>query len=125
MDYLFVGLGGLLGALSRYSFSKWAACRWKGKFPLATFLINISGSFGLGFLYVQFLQAGSHPEFLKSLTTTGFLGAFTTYSTFSFEIVNLVREGEGPVAVSYFILSLVLGLIMCFAGIWLGQLYSI
>lgn len=122
MEYLFIGLGGVFGALSRYGLGKWTAQRWQGDFPLGTFIINISGSFALGMLYVLFLRAGSGLAPLKSLTTTGFLGAYTTYSTFSYEIINLVEDGVYGTALKYFLASIIFGLAAAFLGVMLAQL---
>ncbi len=122
MEYVFVGLGGVLGALSRYGLSRWVGQRWRGAFPLATFIINITGSFVLGLLYVVFFRAGAGYASLKYLTTTGFLGAYTTYSTFSYEIVNLVQDGENLTAAAYFAASVAVGLLAAWAGILAAQM---
>lgn len=121
MEYVLVGLGGVFGALTRYSVSKWVGQRWPGSFPLATFGINITGSFILGLLYILLFGAGGELLKLKHLITTGFLGAYTTYSTFSYEILNLIRDGEWGTAVKYFSASLVLGLTLAYAGIFLAE----
>ena len=121
MEYVIIGIGGILGALSRYAFSKWVGQRWRGDFPLATFFINITGSFIMGVLYVLFSRAGSEFVFLKNLATTGFLGAFTTYSTFSYEIISLIEDREKAIAVIYFSASLIVGLLSAYAGIILAE----
>lgn len=121
MEYLYIGLGGIFGALSRYGLSKWVGQRWRGDFPLATFIINITGSFIMGLLYVVFSRAGIEAGFLKHLTTTGFLGAYTTYSTFSYEIIGLIENGEKSTAIMYFLASLIVGLASVYAGIVLGE----
>ncbi|HEX3031611.1 MAG TPA: fluoride efflux transporter CrcB [Bacillota bacterium] len=118
MEYLYIGLGGCFGALSRYSLSKWVGQRWPGSFPLATFFINITGSFIVGLLYILFVSWYS-PQ-IKSILTTGFLGAYTTFSTFGYEIVTLVEKGEGKRAIIYTLLSVGIGLIAAFLGIALG-----
>jgi len=120
MEYLFVGVGGIVGAITRYGISRWTGQRWSGEFPLATFIINSTGSFVLGFLYICF-STGTNLFFLKDLTTIGFLGAYTTYSTFSFEIINLLEDKDTKVAITYFSLSIVLGLILAFFGMSLAQ----
>lgn len=121
MEYLYVGIGGIFGAMVRYGLSKWVGQRWKGDFPLATFCINITGSFILGLLFIVFSKAGSNMAALKNLTTVGFLGAFTTYSTFTHEIVNLIEDGEKSVAVKYFLASIIVGLIAAFLGMTLAE----
>lgn len=121
MEYLYVGIGGIFGAMTRYGLSKWVGQRWKGDFPLATFCINLTGSFILGLLFVVFSKAGSNVAFLKNLTTIGFLGAYTTYSTFTYEIVNLIEDGEKGTAVKYFLASVIVGLIAAFLGMTLAE----
>ncbi len=121
MEYLYVGIGGVFGAITRYGLSKWVGQRWKGDFPLATFCINITGSFILGLLIVVFSTAGPSVTYLKDLTTAGFLGAFTTYSTFTYEIVNLIENGEKGTAVKYFLASIIVGLTAAFLGMTLAE----
>lgn len=121
MEYLYIGIGGILGAMARYGLSKWIGQRWKGDFPLATFCINITGSFVLGLLFIIFSRAGSDAAYLKNLITTGFLGAYTTYSTFTYEIVNLIQDGEKSIAVKYFLASVIVGLIAAFLGMALAE----
>ena len=121
MEYFYIGIGGVFGAMSRYGLSKWVGERWKGDFPLATFCINITGSFILGLLFIVFAKAGANMATLKNLTTVGFLGAFTTYSTFTYEIVNLIEDGERSIAVKYFLASIIVGLIAAFLGMTLAE----
>lgn len=121
MEYVFVGIGGIFGALARYGLSKWVGQKWPGSFPLATFSINITGSFAMGFLLVLFSGGGTGLTYLKNLTGTGFLGAYTTYSTFSYEIINLVRDGEKGTAIKYFLASVIFGLVSAYAGIVLAE----
>ena len=121
MEYVFVGLGGIFGALTRYGLSKWVGQRWRGDFPLATFGINVTGSFVLGLLYVLFSRGGADLAYLRNLTATGFLGAYTTYSTFSYEIINLIEDGEKGTAGIYFLASIIFGLISAYAGIVLAE----
>jgi CrcB protein len=121
VEYIYIGIGGIFGAVTRYGLSKWVGQRWKGDFPLATFCINITGSFILGMLYVVFAKAGPGPDFMKNITTTGFLGAFTTYSTFTYEIVKLIEDGEKGTAVKYFFGSVIVGLIAAYFGMALAK----
>lgn len=110
---LWIGLGGMLGAISRYSVGIWLGKRAGGSFPWATLLVNVVGSFILGLL------AGSAeriPETIYNVLGTGFCGAFTTFSTFGYETVSLVGSKRYIEAFIYVIISLVLGL----AGAWAG-----
>ncbi len=122
MDYIFVGLGGSIGAMARYGLSKWVGTRWRGEFPLGTFIINTSGALALGFLAVLFSVSGPEKVWLNKLVTTGMLGAFTTYSTFSFEIIDLIRGGEIRTGAVYLAASVFTGLVAAYFGIILARL---
>lgn len=98
---LFVALGGAAGALARYWLGGFVANRFYGTFPLGTFLINLIGCFLIGFLYVLIVERMSlHPDW-RSIMVVGFLGAFTTFSTFSLETVNLLLHGQLGMAAAY------------------------
>lgn len=120
--FLLVGLGGLLGANARYWITTWAARRWGTAFPYGTLLINVSGSFALGvFLPVVTARLGeAEGADARLLIATGFLGAYTTFSTFAFEAVGLDREGRPGRAILYAIGSAALGIAAAAAGIGLG-----
>lgn len=120
MKYLLIGFGGALGALLRYGVSKWISSKWNNGFPVATFLVNVAGAFLLGFLTTLFVQTGVS-DFLRAAISTGFLGALTTYSTFSFEFIKLYQEGNRLSAIVYFLMSLVFGFLAAYGGIALGR----
>ncbi|MFB6347055.1 MAG: fluoride efflux transporter CrcB, partial [bacterium] len=89
---LFVGLGGFLGATARYLISGWAQELTSSSFPLGTLVVNVAGSFFLAFLAILAFESGHLPVNLRLFFLTGLLGAFTTYSTFSYETLQLMRE---------------------------------
>lgn len=122
MEYIYVGAGGIIGAVARYGLSKWVDRRWQGKSRLATFFINISGSFILGIMFIIFSNTDSNLIHLKNLTTMGILGAYTTYSTFTYELISLVEDGKTNVAVKYFFASIIIGLIAAFLGMFCADL---
>lgn len=97
---IYIAAGGLLGTLSRYFLQGWIQTRsGAGAFPLGTLVINLAGSFVLGFV-IRFATGSTvvSPE-LRAGLTVGFCGAFTTMSTFSYEAVRLLGDGEyGPAA---------------------------
>ncbi len=88
-------------------------------FPLATLAVNVVGSFALGLL-VAWGATRMSPEVLSALTV-GFLGAFTTFSTFTLEALTLTHDGRFPVAALYLVVSLVLGLAGAAAGHQVGR----
>jgi len=111
-----VGGGGFLGANARYAFGLLATSTWGFGFPWGTLLINVSGSFALGLFVTFIIRRLSGAPVLRGLVATGFLGAFTTFSTFSYETVQLLLSGSTLPALAYVIGSLVLGLGAAAAG---------
>ena len=112
-----VALGGALGAPARYGISL-AVHVAPGTFPWGTFWINVSGSLGVGFVLVVILERFPPSRYLRPFVATGFLGAYTTYSTFAVETDLLVRNGRSGVAAVYAVASLGAGL----AAVWVGAL---
>ncbi len=112
-----IGAGGIAGAEARYAVGLWAAARWGSAFPWGTLLINLTGSFILGFYLTLVTERFVGRSTTRLLVATGFLGAYTTFSTFSYETVSLVQRGAFGPAAAYVALSLIGGLIAVFAGI--------
>jgi fluoride exporter len=116
-------LGGALGVNARYWLGAWMS-RWVSlQFPWATFTINISGSFAIGLLTILFSQWLPHPNF-RLLVIVGFLGGYTTFSSYSFETLTLVERGESWAAALYAGGSVIVGLIAVFLGAGLGRVLS-
>ena len=115
MVWLGVALGGSVGALLRYELTQFISQRTESPFPWATFLINITGALLLAFLHPFLLNTVASAG-LRLALTSGFLGAYTTFSTFTWETVVLLRDGQGERAILYVTLSVVLGLLAA----WLG-----
>ncbi len=119
---LLVGVGGFLGANARYWLGLWMISRYGTSFPWATFVINVSGAFVLGF----FLTVGIERFFPSSATAltlifaVGFLGAYTTFSTFEYETLHLIRTGALLPAFGNALGSLIAG----FAAVWLGEVVA-
>jgi len=112
---LAVAAGGALGAVARYLASGWVQDLSGGFFPWGTFAVNALGSFFLGFAVV-WLQSTLASAEMRSLVTIGFLGSFTTFSTFSFETVAMLRDGEWWRAGGYAAGSVALCLVAVVAG---------
>jgi CrcB protein len=117
---LWVGLGGFVGAIARYLLATWIAGRAGTAFPLGTLVINLSGSLVLGLL-VGVLENHVTPPTLRLALATGFLGAYTTFSTFTYETIRLVEEGSFLLAALNAGGSLALGLGAVFGGLGLGR----
>lgn len=116
-----VAIGGSLGAAARYLINISPLANVFDKFPLPTFLINIVGSFLIGFLMIVFADKVVVSENLRMAVIVGFLGAFTTFSTFEMEIFGLMRERQLMIAFLYVALSLLVGFIGVVAGMAMGR----
>jgi CrcB protein len=110
-----VALGGALGCAARYGVAQLVGGRTDA-FPWATFWVNLSGSFALGLILVLILERFPPGRYLRALVATGFLGAYTTYSTFALETVQLIKAGRAAVALAYVVASLLAGLVLAWAG---------
>lgn len=121
MLYVYVGLAGALGALARYGVGTGIETIWVGMFPLGTLLINLSGSFALGWLTHFLFRSGRLSPSIVTAVGTGFIGSFTTFSTFSVETIDLLESGALGMALLYVTLSLVLGLFSSWLGFWFGR----
>ncbi|NYE58816.1 fluoride efflux transporter CrcB [Carboxydothermus ferrireducens] len=119
VDLLLIGLGGSIGAVLRYTFTKKIGERYQGDWPLATFLINIIGSFGIGLLYGFKLN-----QVIWLLLGTGFFGGFTTFSTYIYEAIFLMEEGLFWKNVNYLLTSIFTGVVFFAAGMWLANFFK-
>lgn len=111
-----VALGGALGALSRYGLGLWISGKWNQGFPLGTFIINITGAFLLGFLNILFIEKLTISPLWRLGIGIGFLGAYTTFSTFGYETLMLLEGGSLLTAGLYTLSTVLIG----FAGVALG-----
>ena len=116
-----VAFGGAFGAVARYLINLSPLADLFGKFPFHTCLINVSGSFLMGFLLIIFTDKFTDNENLRLALTVGFLGAFTTFSTFELEVFELIRERFFVTAFAYLFLSVLVGFVGVVAGFWLGK----
>jgi CrcB protein len=112
-----IGLGGVLGANARYQVGIWAADRWGTVFPWGTLIINVTGSLVLGFFLTLVTERFSGRPTTRLFVATGFLGAYTTFSTFGYETVRLLQDGDLLRALANVVASLTLGIAAVFLGI--------
>jgi CrcB protein len=122
MHWLAVAVGGALGAMARYAVSIWVFNYSSDKFPYATLLVNVLGSFIMGILFVIIVERAALPAEIRSLLMVGFLGAFTTFSTFSLDALSLWQNGHLFVALVYVLATVVLCLVAISSSIWLARL---
>lgn len=112
---LLVALGGALGATARYGAGILVRLHLTDSWPLATLLVNVLGSLGIGVVFVLLERSAIHLDF-RSLVVVGFFGAFTTFSTFSLELLHMVQRDQAWAAVGYALISV----FTCFAGTLVG-----
>ncbi len=117
---LLIGLGGFLGANARYWIGGWVEAYAAGTFPAATFVINVSGSLLLGLLMSGF-EVGIVSQPVRLALGVGFLGAYTTFSTFTHEALRLIESGHLATALWYTLSSVLAGIAACFAGLLIGR----
>jgi CrcB protein len=121
LKYFMVGIGGFAGAIARFWLGAYVADRLGTRFPYGTFLINISGSFFIG-LFLTLLAEKAHwsPQW-RYLIPVGFLGAYTTFSTFEYETLRSVQDGQFLIAFLNITLSVMVGFIAVLGGVWAGR----
>lgn len=117
---IFVGGGG--GATGRYGLSRVVGARYDGEFPLGTFLINVTGCFALGLVTSVLATVHRDTALLTALLATGFLGGYTTFSTYALEGVMLFNDGSRRFAVYTLLGSVVIGLVAAALGAAVGRL---
>lgn len=112
--------GAGLGGLARYVAGTWVMAKYGGRFPLGTFVINVSGSFLIGVLMTLFTERLSpHPNW-RLFLVVGILGGYTTFSSFEYEAYQAVRDGARWMGMLYVTGSVLVG----YLGVWLGALLT-
>ena len=115
--YFAVAVGSALGGMLRYYLGGSVLSRIAGEFPLATFVINITGSFIIGFFLTLVAERVSLGLHLRLAVSVGFVGAYTTFSTFEYETARLIEERHFMLALLNVVLSVVIGFIAVWGGI--------
>ena len=118
--YLVVLAGAGLGGLARYAAGGWIMAKYGGRFPLGTFIINVTGSFLIGLLMTLLTERfAPHPNW-RLFLVVGVLGGYTTFSSFEYELFQAMRDGARWMAAIYVTGSVLLG----YVGVWLGALLA-
>jgi CrcB protein len=122
MKFLWVALGGALGSIARYSLGAWIFNKMGVRFPYGTFVINITGCFVIGLVLTILDARAGLPSAWRLAVPIGFVGAYTTFSTFEFETYR-VAQGRPAVALFYVVSSVVLGYFAVYLGIQASRLF--
>jgi CrcB protein len=124
MEKLFcIAFAGALGALARYGFADYVQRRSGSGFPWGVFTVNMIGSFIFGFLWAFSEERGWVTENMRALAFTGFLGAFTTFSTFAFDNAQLARSANWQFFAVNIVLTNMAGIALVFAGLRAGKAF--
>ncbi len=118
---LVVGVGGFLGAIARYAVGVWFETFWRRDFPLATFVVNVTGCFILGLFLTMATERMNVNPTMRLLVATGFVGAYTTFSTFEYETQRLTTTGAFGWALVNVLTSVVAGFIAVRLGVELAR----
>ncbi len=118
-----IGLAGLVGTLARYLLSGWVDRKWGGTFPAGTLVVNLVGCFLAGFLYRIMQERFLVEPVLRASILVGFLGGFTTFSSFGIQTITLLRDSEYWFAAVNVLTSNVLGLFLVWAGYTFSKIW--
>ncbi len=117
MKYVMLAIGGSAGAIARYAVGSYIGNRMGTRFPYGTFVINISGSFVIGLVMTVLTERTHLSRNWLFLVPIGFIGAYTTFSTFELETMRLIQDGQALSALFNVVLSVIVGFVM----VWLGM----
>ena len=125
MKYLlFIALGGAFGAVARYVVANWIHELWEGHVPVGTLLVNLVGSFAIGVMYVLIVEKQIIHQDWRGVLMVGFLGAFTTFSTFSLETIHLLEAGHMYHAVAYMFMSMAFCVVAAGCAMYLTRMIT-
>ena len=121
MPLVLIAIGGAAGAVSRYVVDTWVSERAASSFPWGTFVVNVSGSFVLGALFVLAIERNVLPADIRLPVLVGFVGAYTTFSTLMLESWRLVEGGATLLALANLVGSVVVGMVALVLGLAVGR----
>lgn len=119
--YIAIAIFGILGCWARYGMTTLVQIVWGRDFPYATLIINVGGSFLMGFLFIETLERLTISPELRTGILTGFIGGYTTFSTFEMETLLLVEQGAVSKAALYVVLSVGLGFGAALSGAYIAR----
>jgi len=121
---LWVGVAGFFGAIARYQLDSLISRHARGAFPWGTLVVNLTGCFLLGVLFTVSSERLDADPSLRPALTVGFVGAYTTFSTFSLQAVRLTEDGDVGLAIGYVAASVAIGLLAAWAGMAAGRAFA-
>jgi fluoride exporter len=121
LKYVMVGVGGCFGSMLRFWLGSYIGSRMGTRFPYGTLVINISGSFLIGLVFAVLVTRTHWSPNLVYLIPIGFIGGYTTFSSFEFETFRTIQDGQLGLAILYVALSVFVGFIAVWGGIVAGR----
>ena len=121
MQWLMIAIGGALGSVARFASVSYLTPLFNYRFPFGTFVVNILGSLLIGIAYVVLVEKAALAAEWRLFFMTGILGGFTTFSAFSLEMLQMWQEGHVLISIAYATGSVMLGLLMAYAGMQVAQ----
>jgi fluoride exporter len=121
LKYVMVGIGGCLGSILRFWLGNYVGSKMGTRFPYGTFVINISGSFLIGLVFAFLTERSQWSPYWRYLIPIGFIGGYTTFSSFEFETLRTIQEGQFGIGLLYMTSSVVLGLAAAWGGLIAGR----
>lgn len=121
MQFLWIGIGGFVGANARYAFGRYIGHHLGMSFPWGTGIVNVTGAFLIGIVFTLLTDRVVDDPMWRQLVIIGFLGGYTTFSSYTIEAVTMMLDGRWLPALGYILGSNAIGLLACFGGIWLTR----
>jgi CrcB protein len=125
MRFVWIGIGAALGANARYLVALWSSDRFGVAFPVGTFLANVTGSLMLGFFLALTVDHFITSPEARWMLSTGFIGSYTTFSTYMVESIYLARDGSVFFAMLNIVGEVAIGLTFALIGMWLARLVGV
>ncbi|MFZ1916159.1 MAG: fluoride efflux transporter CrcB [Terriglobales bacterium] len=119
--YFAVGIGGFVGSIARFWLASYVGQRMGTRFPYGTFLINVSGSFLIGFVMTILTERTHLSPTYRYLIPIGFIGGYTTFSTFEYETLRVIQDGQFTIGLLNIVLSVLVGFLMVWTGAMVGK----
>ena len=121
LKYLFVGVGGCLGSILRFWFGSYIGSKMGTRFPYGTLVINITGSFLIGLVFALLTVRTNWSPNWRYLIPIGFIGGYTTFSSFEYETLRMIQDGQIGLGLLYVATSVVIGFVAVWGGMIAGR----